>query len=67
MTDTVRKIKNVMDIVGMSQCEMARRSGVNKGIISKVIRGLETPSIEIVEKMVKALDMEIRLYKEDGF
>ena len=64
MTETVKKIKNVMDIYGWTQAEMAKRSGVSKANICRTFNDENEPSIENVEKMVKALGMEIRLYKE---
>lgn len=64
MTETVKKIKNVMDIYGWTQAEMAKRSGVSKTVVCRTFKDENEPSIENVEKMVKALGMEIRLYKE---
>ena len=64
MTETIKKIKNIMDIYGWTQADMAKRSGVSKTVLSRTFKDENEPSIENVEKMVKALGMEIRLYKE---
>lgn len=64
MTETVKKIKNVTNIMGWSQNELATRSGVNKAIISRAFNDVTNPTIDTVEKLLKPLGLEIRLYKE---
>lgn len=65
MTDTMQKIKNIVDIFGWKQKELAKKVGVTEVTMSRWFNGTRTPKVSDVEKMVKALGMEIRIYKEE--
>ena len=65
ITETIKKIKNVMDIYGWKQKDMAERSGFSEVDISRWVNGIRNPKISDVEKLVETLGMEIRLYKKE--
>jgi len=45
--------------------ERQRKSVVDKAIVSRAISGESNPTIDNIEKMVKALGLEIKLYKNE--
>ena len=43
----------------MSQEALGERARLNRGYISDIERGLRNPSLEVIERISKALDMEL--------
>lgn len=44
---------------GMSQLELSLEAGVNKNYISDLERGSRNPSITLLEKIARALDIDL--------
>lgn len=63
MSETMRKIKNIVELYGWKHKEFAKKVGVTECTMSRWMSGERSPKISDVEKMAKVLDMEIRLYK----
>lgn len=51
-------IKHLRDVEGWSLSELSRRSGVAKGYLSEVERGNSDPSLNILQSVAKAFDMD---------
>lgn len=45
--------------IGMTQKELSIRTGIDQSDISKIERGAANPSINTMERLAKAMDMEI--------
>ena len=45
--------------LGLSQEEFAFQSGIHRTYVSGIERGVRNPSLTMVERIVKALDMKI--------
>lgn len=59
MTPIALRLREVREVKGWSQAELARRSGVNQGIISRLESG-ETQSVNFpnLEKLARALEVD---------
>lgn len=55
MTDIKDKLQEAMSLRGMKASELARRSGLNKGIISRYLRGKAKPKPDSVDALAIAL------------
>lgn len=54
-------LKNIREKLGLGVNELSRISDVNASYISSIERGVKTnPSIEILEKIANALDVEVK-------
>jgi len=51
-----KRIKNLLLIKGWTQSELARRSGIAEGTLSKIINGEIATSVEHIYKLAEALD-----------
>lgn len=49
------RISEILKADGMTQNELARRSGLQDGQLNKIIRGVHTPRIDTVFKICRAL------------
>jgi transcriptional regulator with XRE-family HTH domain len=62
LTDTVKmighKLREARQRAGMTQAELATKAGTNTNYYAKLERGEATPSLNILEKIVKALDVK---------
>lgn len=47
--------------VGISQKELSLKSGIDQSDISKIERGVANPSINTIERLVKAMEMELNI------
>lgn len=54
--EALSKARNEM---GMTQKELSIRTGIDQSDISKIERGAANPSINTMERLAKAMDMEI--------
>ena len=52
----VRTRRRALD---MSQEELGARSDLNRGYISDIERGLRNPSLKVIDRVAKALGMEL--------
>jgi len=53
---TVRKIRLKQ---GLSQGDVARRLNLHRSYISSIERGIRNPSLKVIQKIAKALDVPI--------
>jgi transcriptional regulator with XRE-family HTH domain len=51
---------------GLSQRELARRSGVPQPSISKIERGIASPTVDTLERLLRALGMELEPVEAPG-
>lgn len=51
---------------GLSQEALAVDAGIDRTYVSRVERGLENPTVAVLEKVAKALDAEITELFESG-
>ena len=54
-----KRVKKARNDMGVSQEELAHRADSNRTYISDVERGTRNPSIEVVERIAKALNVTI--------
>lgn len=59
MTDTIKTIKRLAEMQGVSQANLARRTGFTEVSIHRWFTGQREPSIKNVEKLVNALDLRL--------
>lgn len=57
MVDIRERIKEALDLRGMMPIDLARKSGINKGSISKYLKGDVIPKQSAIGAMAKALDV----------
>jgi len=53
-----RKIKKARQKVEMTQADVAEKAGIHVNYFARIERGEENPSIEIIEKIAKALKVK---------
>lgn len=53
------KIKELRKEKGFSQDELAERSGLNRPYISGIEQGKRNVSLEVIEKLAKALELKM--------
>lgn len=62
-----KNTKNVLRVKGMSQKDLAIRTGIQPQHVSSYLSGKIRPGIEIIENIAKALDVEVyQLLSKDG-
>ena len=54
-----RTIKRERKLLGLSQGELAERSGVHRTYVSDLERGARNPTVEIVAKLAQALGTSV--------
>lgn len=54
-------LSEARDKSGISQKELSVRTGIDQSDISKIERGVANPSINTLERLAKAMDMEIKI------
>jgi len=60
-------IKRERSLLGLSQQELARRSGLHRTYVSDLERGTRNPSIESIDKLARALHISVlRLFEVAG-
>ncbi len=52
-----KRLKEEREKKGLSQAALARRAGVSQGLIWQLEHGLKQPSISVLTKIAKALDL----------
>lgn len=75
MMEIKERIRKAMEVRGMTASELAKKSGIAKGSISKYLNGLVVPKQSAIGEMAKALsvspawlmgyDVEMESKKED--
>ena len=60
-------IKRERSLLGLSQEELARRSGLHRTYVSDLERGTRNPSIESIDKLARALHISVlKLFEVAG-
>ncbi len=57
MVDIKDRIKEALEVRDMTASELAKKSGINKGAISKYLNGLVMPKQSAIGEMAKALSV----------
>jgi transcriptional regulator with XRE-family HTH domain len=60
-----QRLRELREAAGLSQYELARRSGVSKQALSKLEKGERQPSWETVRKLARALDVSVAAFDDD--
>jgi transcriptional regulator with XRE-family HTH domain len=60
-----KNIKRLRDEMSISQEELAYRCGLHRTYLSGVERGIRNPSLDIIEKIAKALNVSVSRLTED--
>lgn len=53
--EEVRKARNLL---GLTQEDLAHKADLHSGYVSKVERGLKTPSLKVILQLANALDLQ---------
>ena len=60
-------IRRERSVLGISQGELAHRSGLHRTYVSDLERGARNPSIESIEKLARALHVSVaKLFERAG-
>ncbi|MCF1749596.1 helix-turn-helix domain-containing protein [Mariniradius sediminis] len=59
-----QRVKTLRKEKGMSQEELAEKSGLNRPYISAIEQGKRNVSLEVMEKLAEALQMDIKKFFE---
>ncbi|MEY8001930.1 helix-turn-helix domain-containing protein [Clostridium sp. Mt-5] len=62
MDNIGQKIKKIRLKKGMKQYELAKRAGISNTYLSDLEVGRTTPSIKTLDKLSKALEVDIKLF-----
>lgn len=54
-----KKVKEVRFKQGLSQGDVARRLNLHRSYISGIERGVRNPSLKVVQKIAKALEIKV--------
>jgi transcriptional regulator with XRE-family HTH domain len=60
------RVNQARRAAGISQRELARRSGVPQSAIARIERGQQTPRSDTLDKLLEACGFELRLAPERG-
>lgn len=60
-----QKVKQLRKAKDLSQEDLAERSGLNRPYISAIEQGKRNVSLEVIEKLAEALEIEIKEFFED--
>ncbi len=55
-----RKIKSERLIKGLKQFELAKRAGISNTYLSDIETGRTTPSLRTLNRLAKALDLDVK-------
>jgi transcriptional regulator with XRE-family HTH domain len=54
------RIRELRNIKGLSQEQLALKSDLNTSFIGAIERGIKKPTVETLDKIIKALDMSVQ-------
>lgn len=54
-------IHDTREKLNITQTELARRTGIDQGDISKLERGTRNPSLKLLKRLAKGLGMELKI------
>ncbi|MBF0578771.1 helix-turn-helix transcriptional regulator [Erysipelotrichaceae bacterium RD49] len=58
----VHAIQDTRERLQITQTELARRTGIDQGDISKLERGTRNPSLKLLKRLAHGLGMELKIY-----
>lgn len=58
----VHAIQDTREKLQTTQTELARRTGIDQGDISKLERGTRNPSLKLLKRLAHGLGMELKIY-----
>lgn len=58
----VHAIQDTREKLQITQTELARRTGIDQGDISKLERGTRNPSLKMLKRLARGLGMELKIY-----
>lgn len=61
MTVAGQLIREARKRAGLTQAELARRAGTTQSVIARLERGVTSPSLERVSRIVEAAGLELRV------
>lgn len=64
--DAARMLNMARRRAGLSQRELARRTGTAQPTISRIERGLMSPTVATLEPLIKACGMELEIIERPG-
>ena len=64
--DAARMLNMARRRAGLSQRELARRTGAAQPTISRIERGLMSPTVATLEPLIKACGMELEIIERPG-
>lgn len=63
----MNELKEIRESRGLSQFQLSILSGVNQSNISRIERGVESPTLATLERLARAMDMKLVIeFKEKG-
>jgi len=60
-----KNLKNIRSLKGLSQEELAERSGLHRTYISFLERGQRNPTLTTIYKLASVLDINVRTFFEE--
>lgn len=57
----VHAIQDTREKLQITQTELARRTGIDQGDISKLERGTRNPSLKLLKRLARGLGMELKI------
>ncbi len=53
--DFGRRVKRRRQALTLSQPELAKRAGISRGYLARVELGMQSPTLEVIERLARAL------------
>ena len=64
--DFMRRLKVLRTARGMSQAEVAKAAGLSRGYLSRIEIGMQSPTLEVIERLAAALKVKPSALLEYG-
>jgi ribosome-binding protein aMBF1 (putative translation factor) len=64
--DIALQIVGLRESAGLTQAELAERCGIDHGDISRIERGVTSPTARTLQRIARALDADVRLVARSG-
>jgi transcriptional regulator with XRE-family HTH domain len=53
-----RRVRRLRDALTLTQPELARRASVSRGYLARVELGMQSPTLEVIERLARALHVK---------
>lgn len=63
----ITELRKAMDASGISASELARRAGVGRPYLHRVLSGDQNPSLDWVERVAKVLGMTVTIKRQKKY